>query len=43
MAMAGRASGRPTVRKLPQAVRPRVRLISSTHTDCSRNAARDNK
>jgi hypothetical protein len=39
-ASAGRAKGRATPKKLPQAPRPSVRLASSTQTDCSRKAAR---
>ncbi|GBE42538.1 hypothetical protein BMS3Bbin10_00599 [bacterium BMS3Bbin10] len=37
---AGRASGSATDQKLPQAVRPRVRLTSNAHTDCCRKLAR---
>jgi hypothetical protein len=40
-AIAGRARGRATRKKLCQAVQPRVRLTSRAQTDCSRKAARD--
>ena len=39
-ASAGRASGRATSRKVAAALRPSVRLTSSTHTDCARKLAR---
>jgi hypothetical protein len=39
-AIAGRAIGRATVKKLPQAVRPSTRLASSRQTDCETKAAR---
>ena len=42
-AIAGRASGSATRRKLLQGVQPRVRLTSSAQTDCSRKAARDSR
>jgi len=38
--MLGRASGRATRRNAPHGVQPRVRLTSSTATDCSRKAER---
>ena len=39
-AIAGRASGIATLKKLPQAPRPSVRLTSSMQVHCSRKAAR---